>query len=361
MTILVTGGAGFIGSAVVRRLINDGLLGQKGQRVVNVDALTYAGNLDSLPGVLDHPNHILVEADICDASPMEEIFATHQPDYVLHLAAESHVDRSIDGPMPFVQTNMVGTSVLLETALAYWQNLSAKGARDRAASFRFLHVSTDEVYGDLSADAPAFSEDHPYQPSSPYSASKASADHMVRAWHRTYGFPAVITNCSNNYGPYQFPEKLIPKTILSILNHQPIDVYGDGLQVRDWLFVDDHVQALLQVLVHGIVGETYNIGGDSERTNIDVVRTICAIVDRLHPAARGKSEDLIHFVKDRPGHDRRYAVDSRKIKAKLGWSSNQSFDAGLEKTVQWYLNNQTWCERVLDGSYLLNRLGEGSV
>ena len=349
-TLLVTGGAGFIGSALVRHLI-----AETDWTVVNLDKLTYAGNLDSLPGLLDHPRHRFERADICDRRAVERIFRAHRPDAVIHLAAESHVDRSIDGPLDFIHTNLVGTAVLLEVARGYWSELQG-AARER---FRFHHVSTDEVYGDLGAEG-LFTEQTPYQPSSPYSASKAGSDHLVRAWHRTYGLPVLVTNCSNNYGPYQFPEKLIPLMILNARAGKPLPVYGAGDQVRDWLYVDDHVRALLRVLQAGRVGETYNIGGHNEKTNLDVVRAICALLEEAapdHPPGVTRYADLITHVTDRPGHDRRYAIDAGKIERELGWRPEETFDSGLARTVRWYLDNPDWCRRVLDGSYRGERLG----
>jgi dTDP-glucose 4,6-dehydratase len=345
-SILVTGGAGFIGSALVRHL-----LAGTGHGVVNVDSLTYAGNLDSLAPVLPHPRYAFERVDIRDAGEMARVFAEHRPDAVMHLAAESHVDRSIEGAAPFIATNVVGTYTLLEAARLYREGLGGE-ARER---FRFLHVSTDEVYGSLGAEG-KFTEETPYQPRSPYSASKAASDHLARAWHHTYGLPVVVTNCSNNYGPYQFPEKLIPVVVLSALAGRPIPVYGTGGNVRDWLFVDDHVRALLAVLERGRPGETYNVGGGSERSNLEVVRAICAILDELAPGAR-PYESLISFVRDRPGHDWRYAVDTGKIAAELGWAPRESFESGLRRTVAWYLENGEWCRRVMDGSYQLERLG----
>ncbi len=349
-TLLVTGGAGFIGSALVRHLI-----AETDWTVVNLDKLTYAGNLDSLPGLLDHPRHRFEQADICDRRAVERIFREHRPDAVIHLAAESHVDRSIDGPLDFIHTNLVGTAVLLEAARAYWNELEG-AARER---FRFHHVSTDEVYGDL-GDEGLFTEQTPYQPSSPYSASKAGSDHLVRAWHRTYGLPVLVTNCSNNYGPYQFPEKLIPLMILNARAGKPLPVYGAGDQVRDWLYVDDHVRALLRVLQAGRVGETYNIGGHNEKTNLEVVQTLCRLLEEQapdHPPGVARYADLITHVTDRPGHDRRYAIDAGKIERELGWRPEETFDSGLARTVRWYLDHPEWCRRVLDGSYRGERLG----
>ncbi len=346
--ILVTGGAGFIGSAVVRQYLDE-----TDVTVINLDALTYAGNLESLPGADQNPRHLFAQVDIRDASALQRVFAQHRPDAVMHLAAESHVDRSIDGPADFIQTNMVGTYNLLEVARAYWDGLSGS-ARDR---FRFHHVSTDEVYGSLGATG-QFTEQTPYQPNSPYSASKAGSDHLVRAWGHTYGLPVVTTNCSNNYGPYQFPEKLIPLMILNALEGKPLPVYGQGDNVRDWLFVEDHAAALRLVLERGRVGETYNIGGNAERANIDVVRAICALMDELTPRANGEPyERLIEFVTDRPGHDKRYAIDASKIRRELDWIPSETFESGLRQTVGWYLNHRPWWQHVLDGSYQRQRLG----
>ncbi len=350
MKLLVTGGAGFIGSALVRHLVSE-----SDWTVVNLDKLTYAGNLDSLPGLLDHPRHRFEQVDICDRREVERVFREYRPDAVMHLAAESHVDRSIDGPADFIQTNVVGTSVLLEAARGYWNELEGEAR----ARFRFHHVSTDEVYGDLGPEG-LFTEETPYHPNSPYSASKASSDHLVRAWHRTYGLPVLVTNCSNNYGPYQFPEKLIPLMILNALAGKPLPVYGRGDQVRDWLYVEDHVRALLRVLEAGRVGETYNIGGHNEKTNLEVVQHICAILEEKaprHPEGVKRYADLVTHVTDRPGHDLRYAIDAGKIGRELGWCPQETFESGLEKTVQWYLENDAWCRRVLDGSYRGERLG----
>ena len=351
MKILVTGGAGFIGSAVVRHLLQN-----TPHQVVNLDKLTYAGNLQSLPGASEHPAYRFEQVDICDAEGVARVLAEHRPDAVMHLAAESHVDRSIDGPAAFIQTNIVGTYTLLEACRQYWLGLCEE-ARSR---FRFHHISTDEVYGDLEGTTELFTEQTPYSPSSPYSASKASSDHLVRAWQRTYGLPVLLTNCSNNYGPFHFPEKLIPLVILNALAGKPLPVYGDGLQVRDWLFVEDHARALLTVVTTGVVGETYNIGGHNEQKNIDVVRGICALLEELapqRPAGVEKFTDLITFVKDRPGHDQRYAIDASKIERELGWVPEETFETGLRKTVQWYLDNLEWCSRVQDGSYQGERLG----
>lgn len=340
--VLVTGGAGFIGSAVIRKLI-----AETDMTVINVDALTYAGNLESLAQARQHPRHLFEHVDIRDRAGLDRIFRDHRPDAVMNLAAESHVDRSIEGPTAFVETNIYGTHNLLEAARNYWSKLKGE-ARDR---FRFHHVSTDEVYGDLGPDDPPFTEDTPYAPSSPYSASKAASDHLVRAWHRTYGLPVIITNCSNNYGPYQFPEKLIPLMILNALDGKPLPIYGRGDNVRDWLYVEDHAHALRHVLLHGQPGRTYNIGGRSERTNLEVVQALCAVLDRLAPDTNGPYEWLIEFVTDRPGHDRRYAIDDSRISSELGWHPLETFDSGLEKTVRWYLNNPTWVDRVRSGAY----------
>ena len=347
-TILVTGGAGFIGSALVRHLLT-----HTGHSVVNLDKLTYAGNPESLAPVLPNERHAFEHVDICDRTQIERVFAEHRPNAVMHLAAESHVDRSIDGAADFIQTNIVGTYTLLEAARAYWKGLDAD-ARDH---FRFLHVSTDEVFGSLGAKG-FFTETTPYDPRSPYSASKASSDHLTRAWHHTYGLPVLVTNCSNNYGPYQFPEKLIPVVILNALAGKPIPVYGRGENVRDWLYVDDHVRALLAVLERGRVGETYNIGGQNEKSNLEVVHTLCALLDELvdEPAV-AEHAGLITFVTDRPGHDKRYAIDAGKIGRELGWAPEESFETGLRKTVQWYLDHREWCEHILSGSYRLERLG----
>ncbi|HGH7135093.1 TPA: dTDP-glucose 4,6-dehydratase [Neisseria meningitidis] len=349
--ILVTGGAGFIGSAVVRHIIND-----TQDAVVNVDKLTYAGNLESLESLANHPRYAFEQVDICDRAALDRVFAEHQPDAVMHLAAESHVDRSIDGPAAFIETNIVGTYTLLEAARAYWHDMPS----EKKAAFRFHHISTDEVYGDLHGTDDLFTETTPYAPSSPYSASKAYSDHLVRAWLRTYGLPTIVTNCSNNYGPYHFPEKLIPLMILNALDGKPLPVYGDGMQIRDWLFVEDHARALYQVVTEGEIGETYNIGGHNEKANIEVVRTICALLEELvpnKPQGVARYEDLITYVKDRPGHDVRYAIDAAKIGRELGWQPQETFESGIRKTVEWYLNNQTWWSRVLDGSYNRERLG----
>ncbi|PHR56616.1 MAG: dTDP-glucose 4,6-dehydratase [Robiginitomaculum sp.] len=330
-TLLVTGGAGFIGSNLVLRAIADGY------KVVNIDCLTYAANLENLSAVAGHKNYSFVKANICDAQAMAEIFEKYKPDAVLHLAAQSHVDRSIDGPSEFIETNIVGTYTLLQAALTYFKTMKNKN------DFRFLHVSTDEVYGDLGVQDAAFCETTAYAPSSPYSATKAASDHLVRAWGRTYGLPILLTNCSNNYGPYQFPEKLIPVVILKALHQEAIPVYGRGENIRDWLYVEDHVDALLCVLEKGRVGETYNIGGDNERTNIELVKTLCMLMDARRPLAQGRIHaDLISFVTDRPGHDQRYSVDASKLKTELGWKPTISFDHGFEKTLDWYLQNEKW-------------------
>lgn len=345
MKLLITGGAGFIGSALVRHLIQNTLF-----EVINIDKLTYAGNLQSLTPIATSDRYHFEQVDIADTDAMNRIFNQYHPDAVMHLAAESHVDRSIDGPMDFIQTNIVGTAVLLECARNYWQQGNKK-------DFRFHHISTDEVYGSLGEDE-LFTEQTPYDPSSPYSSSKASSDHLVRAWHRTYGLPVVVTNCSNNYGPYQFPEKLIPLIILNALNGKKLPIYGKGNQIRDWLYVEDHVDALLTVLQHGKIGETYNIGGHNEKTNLDVVNTICKILSQLVPENKHQPfNQLIEYVKDRPGHDVRYAIDASKIMHDLNWKPKQTFESGILKTVQWYLDNPKWCQNVLDGSYQGQRLG----
>lgn len=344
-TFLVTGGAGFIGSAVVRHLIDN-----TEHRVVNVDKLTYAGNLNSLQSVSGSVRYTFEQADICDSSAMTKLFSKYQPDIVMHLAAESHVDRSINGPGDFIQTNIVGTYTLLEVARKYWSELSS----DKKVAFRFHHISTDEVYGDLHGTNGFFTETTPYAPSSPYSASKAGSDHLVRAWLRTFGLPTLVTNCSNNYGPFHFPEKLIPLMILNALAGKPLPVYGDGQQVRDWLYVEDHARALVCVATKGEIGETYNIGGHNEKENIEVVRTICSLLEEFapnKPAGIKDYTDLITYVTDRPGHDIRYAIDAGKIQRELGWVPQESFETGLRKTVKWYLDNPSWWQAILDGSY----------
>lgn len=354
MKILVTGGAGFIGSAVIRHIIN-----YTSDSVVNVDKLTYAGNLESLQEVASNNRYAFEQVDICNRAEMDRVFAEHQPDAVMHLAAESHVDRSIDGPAAFIETNIVGTYTLLEATRAYWNELSI----EEKATFRFHHISTDEVYGDLEGTDDLFTEDTSYEPSSPYSASKASSDHLVRAWLRTYGLPTIVTNCSNNYGSYHFPEKLIPLMILNALDGEALPVYGDGMQIRDWLFVEDHARALYKVVTEGVVGETYNIGGHNEKTNIEVVKTICALLEEFVPNKLEGIEhyqDLITYVTDRPGHDLRYAIDASKIERELGWKPEETFESGIRKTVEWYLNNKKWWSRVLDGSYAGERLGTGA-
>lgn len=356
MKLVVTGGAGFIGSAVIRHIIND-----TEHMVVNIDKLTYAGNLESLASVSGSERYTFECVDICDAQEVKRVINQHQPDIIMHLAAESHVDRSIDGPGEFIQTNIVGTYTLLEQARDYYNWLDSA----KKEGFRFHHISTDEVYGDLphpedegadSNNLPLFTETTPYAPSSPYSASKASSDHLVSAWQRTYGFPAIITNCSNNYGPYHFPEKLIPLVILNALEGKPLPIYGKGNQIRDWLYVEDHARALVLVATKGKVGETYNIGGNNEKQNIEVVQTICHMLDELVPKD-SRYEDQITYVADRPGHDMRYAIDASKIDQQLGWKPQETFESGIKKTVEWYLNNQTWCQHVQDGSYQRERLG----
>jgi len=346
--ILITGGAGFIGSALIRHLLN-----HTEHQVLNLDKLTYAGNLESLASVAANPRYHFVQADIADSTAVSKALAEFQPDAVMHLAAESHVDRSIDGPAAFIQTNIVGTYALLEATRSYWMQLEPV----RKAAFRFHHISTDEVYGDLHGVDDLFTENTPYAPSSPYSASKAASDHLVRAWQRTYGLPVLLTNCSNNYGPYHFPEKLIPLVILNALDGKPLPVYGNGQQVRDWLYVEDHARALLKVVSEGKVGETYNIGGHNEQKNLHVVESICALLDELAPRQNGSYKEQISFVSDRPGHDLRYAIDASKIERELGWTPSETFETGLRKTVQWYLENLLWCRRVQDGSYQGERLG----
>lgn len=373
MKLLITGGAGFIGSAVIRHLIAN-----TSDEVVNLDKLTYAGNLESLAEVSDSERYRFEQVDICSRAELDRVLASHEPDAIMHLAAESHVDRSIDGPADFIETNIVGTYTLLEATRQYWQAMEP----GKKANFRFHHISTDEVYGDLShpneqprdeaatvnvgrieqseirhQDAlPLFTETTPYTPSSPYSASKASSDHLVRAWHRTYGLPVLVTNCSNNYGPYHFPEKLIPLVILNALEGKPLPVYGKGDQIRDWLYVEDHARALYKVVTEGKPGETYNVGGHNEKQNLEVVHTLCDILQELHPQEMPYRE-LITYVKDRPGHDMRYAIDASKIQKELGWVPEETFETGIRKTVQWYLDNLDWCKRVQDGSYQRERLG----
>lgn len=355
-TIIVTGGAGFIGSALIRYLISN-----TNSKVINIDKLTYAGNLSSLDSIANHPNYTFIHADICDNQAMKQAFKQHKPDFIMHLAAESHVDRSIDGPSEFIQTNIVGTCNLLEVAREYWQNLN----EDLKLAFRFHHISTDEVYGDLGKSGEMFTEKTAYDPSSPYSASKASSDHLVRAWHRTYGLPVIITNCSNNYGPYHFPEKLIPLVIINALAGKSLPIYGDGQQIRDWLYVEDHARALYKVVSEGQTGETYNIGGFNEKTNLEVVTTICSVLDELitnKPEKVSKNDNgsfasLITYVKDRPGHDLRYAIDASKISNELDWQPQETFESGIRKTVQWYLANEKWYRTILNGSYQGQRLG----
>ncbi|MGI1669189.1 MAG: dTDP-glucose 4,6-dehydratase [Neptuniibacter sp.] len=350
MKVLVTGGAGFIGSAVIRHIIEN-----TSDEVVNVDCLTYAGNPDSLKMIDQDSRYTFEKVDICDIDALRDVFRKHAPDAVMHLAAESHVDRSIEDPGQFIQTNLVGTYNLLQISRDYLQDKSDSFK----AEFRFHHISTDEVYGDLEDDG-LFTEETPYAPSSPYSASKAGSDHLVRAWYRTFELPVLVTNCSNNYGPYHFPEKLIPHVILNALDGKPLPIYGDGLQVRDWLYVEDHARALYKVLTVGVPGETYNIGGHNEKANIDVVKNICALLEELKPekpANIANYEELITYVKDRPGHDLRYAIDASKISNELGWVPEESFESGLRKTVIWYLENRDWWERVLNGDYKLERIG----
>ncbi len=350
MKIFITGGAGFIGSALIRYLISE-----TDHSIVNIDKLTYAGNLASLQPVSDSSRYQFEQVDICDAQAINKLFAQYQPDIIMHLAAESHVDRSIDGPAEFIETNIVGTSVLLEAARQYWSELAA----EKKQAFRFHHISTDEVYGSLGEEG-LFQETTAYDPSSPYSASKASSDHLVRAWHRTFGLPVVVTNCSNNYGPYQFPEKLIPLIILNALEGKPLPVYGKGDQIRDWLYVEDHAKALWLAVTKGKSGETYNIGGRNERTNIEVVKTICSLLDELrpqHPEGISEYQQLITYVTDRPGHDMRYAIDADKIRSELDWEPDEDFSTGIRKTIIWYLENPGWCEDIQSGSYRRERLG----
>lgn len=351
MKILVTGGAGFIGSAVIRYILRDTV-----DSVINVDKLTYAGNLESISEVSESDRYAFEQRDICNYAALEQVFIEHQPDAVMHLAAESHVDRSIDGPAVFIETNVVGTYTLLEVSRHYWSRLSAA----RKARFRFHHISTDEVYGDLDGIDELFTEETPYNPSSPYSSSKASSDHLVRAWHRTYGLPTLITNCSNNYGPYHFPEKMIPLMILNALEGKLLPVYGTGNQIRDWLYVEDHARALYKVVTEGQIGETYNIGGHNEKKNIEVVQALCDLLEELVPLKPNGVDyyqDLITFVRDRPGHDQRYAIDAGKIQRDLGWTPEETFESGLRKTVRWYLDHQAWCQHIQDGSYQRQRLG----
>ena len=357
-TIFVTGGAGFIGSAVIRYLINNTECS-----IINIDKLTYAGNLSTLESVVNNPRYFFELADICDAQKISELFRQYQPDAIMHLAAETHVDRSIDNAAAFIQTNIVGTYVLLEAARHYWHSLS----ETRKSAFRFHHISTDEVFGDLKSAVGFFTEMTPYAPNSPYSASKAGADHLVRAWYKTYGFPVILTNCSNNYGAFQFPEKLIPLMILNAVQGKKLPIYGNGNQVRDWLFVDDHTRALYLALTRGKIGESYNIGGHNQKTNLEVVNTICAVLDELVPTEKNPNTqgvrryaDLIEFVADRPGHDQRYAIDAGKIQRELGWQPLETFESGIRKTVEWYLDNPTWWQPILYERYCGARLGLGS-
>ena len=352
MKILITGGAGFIGSSLIRYLMKC-----KTFEIINLDFLTYAGNLDSLKDIINEINYVFCQVNICDSEAVAEVFRKHRPNVVMHLAAESHVDRSIDGPADFIDTNITGTFHLLDAARNYFESLEVVDKK----LFRFHHISTDEVYGDLKGTDDLFTEETPYSPSSPYSASKAASDHLVRAWGRTYGLPVIITNCSNNYGPYHFPEKLIPHVILNAIHGNPLPIYGDGSQIRDWLYVEDHAKALIKVVAEGEIGETYNIGGHNEKTNLEVVETICDLLEDLapeKPVGVGNYRDLITFVKDRPGHDARYAIDASKIERELGWVPEETFETGLRKTIQWYLDNRQWWERVLSGAYRLERLGE---
>ena len=352
MKIIITGGAGFIGSAVIRHIIQT-----TNHEVLNVDKLTYAGNLESLSLVDQNPRYHFSQTDICDRVELDKLFEIFQPDAVMHLAAESHVDRSISDSYAFIETNIIGTYTLLEVARKYWLQLDEK----RQAEFKFHHISTDEVYGDLEGTTDLFTETTSYAPSSPYSASKASSDHLVRAWHRTYGLPTIVTNCSNNYGSYHFPEKLIPLVILNALEGKSLPIYGKGDQIRDWLFVEDHARALYKVVTEGVIGETYNIGGHNEKQNIEVVKTICKILNELKPQSNGQQyESLITFVKDRPGHDLRYAIDATKISNELGWKPKENFETGIRKTVKWYLSNLDWCRRIQDGSYQRKKLGRSA-
>lgn len=354
MKIMITGGAGFIGSALIRYIIKN-----TSHEVLNIDALKYSGNLDSLIEVASSKRHKFIEEDICNFESLSSIIESYKPDGVIHLAAESHVDRSIEDAAPFIQTNIIGTYNLLKCCQSYWAQLKAK----KRKNFIFHHVSTDEVYGDLKSDEPPCNEEHIYDPSSPYSASKASSDHLVKSWHRTYKFPAIISNCSNNYGPFHFPEKLIPHIILNAIHYKKIPIYGDGSQIRDWIYVDDHVKGILKVFLNGTVGETYNIGGSNEVKNIDVAKIICSILDRhidIDSSHVTKFSDLITFVDDRPGHDQRYAIDSSKISHDLDWRPEESFESGLQKTVTWYLDNRPWWEKILKNKYTLSRIGKGS-
>jgi dTDP-glucose 4,6-dehydratase len=352
MNIVVTGGAGFIGSSLIRHILTN-----TDMSVINVDKLTYAGNLDSIGVLSKNANYTFEKIDICNPSYLTNIFETYRPEAVMHLAAESHVDRSIDSPDEFILTNIMGTFNLLTQSRLYYETLNDESKKN----FRFHHISTDEVYGDLTGTHDLFTEQTSYSPSSPYSASKAASDHLVRAWGRTYGLPIIITNCSNNYGPYHFPEKLIPHVILNAIHGKPLPIYGDGLQIRDWLYVEDHAKALIKVVTEGEIGETYNIGGHNEKTNLEVVETICDLLEELapvKPSGVNNYRDLITFVRDRPGHDARYAIDASKIERELGWVPEETFESGLRKTVQWYLDNREWWERVLSGAYRLERIGE---